>query len=49
MIRVIFEPPFELSPIVTPDPTLAEAMIDGRPEGLVLKDRTSAYAGKNEE
>ena len=30
-------------PVVPPDPALAEAMIDGRLEGLVLKDRTSRY------
>jgi ATP-dependent DNA ligase len=38
-----FEPPYELVPVVQPDPPLAEAMIDGRLEGLVLKDRSSTY------
>jgi hypothetical protein len=38
-----FEPPYELVPVVAPDPALADAMIDGRLEGLVLKDRASRY------
>ena len=43
LLAQAFEPPYELSPVVTPDPSLAEAMIAGELEGLVLKDRTSAY------
>ena len=43
LLAQAFEPPYELVPVVTPDPALAEAMIDGRLEGLVLKDRTSRY------
>jgi hypothetical protein len=38
-----FEPPYELSPVVTPDLSLVEAMMSGELEGLVLKDRSSAY------
>jgi ATP-dependent DNA ligase len=43
LLAEAFEPPYELVPVVTPNPALAEAMIDGRLEGLVLKDRTSRY------
>ena len=43
LLATAFEPPYELSPVVTPDPTLAEAMMSGELEGLVLKDRTSTY------
>ena len=38
-----FEVPFELSPLVQPTATLAEQMLDGRLEGLVVKDRRSPY------
>ncbi|MDQ3870505.1 MAG: hypothetical protein M3301_02670 [Chloroflexota bacterium] len=37
------EVPFELSPVVEPTASLAEQMLDGRLEGLVLKDRRSPY------
>jgi bifunctional non-homologous end joining protein LigD len=43
LLSKAFEPPFVLSPVVTPDPALAEAMIAGEMEGLVLKDRRSTY------
>src|SRR5438309_2276387 len=35
----------ELSPLVEPRRDLADAMVDGRLEGLVLKDRRSPYRG----
>jgi ATP-dependent DNA ligase len=35
--------PFELSPIVEPTAALAEQMVDGRLEGLVVKDRRAPY------
>ena len=34
LLAQAFDVPFELSPVVTPDPSLVEAMIDGRLEGL---------------
>jgi ATP-dependent DNA ligase len=43
LLAQAFAPPYELSPVVPPDPELVEAMIDGRLEGPVLKDRTSRY------
>jgi bifunctional non-homologous end joining protein LigD len=43
LLAQAFEPPYELSPIVTPDPSLAEAMISGDLEGIILKDRNSTY------
>ena len=43
LLAQAFEPPYELVPVVPPDPALVDAMIDGRLEGLVLKDRTSRY------
>jgi ATP-dependent DNA ligase len=43
LLAQAFERPYELSPVVTPDPSLAQAMIGGELEGLVLKDRTSTY------
>jgi hypothetical protein len=43
LLAQAFEAPYELSPVLTPDQSLAEAMISGELEGLVLKDRTSAY------
>lgn len=36
-----FDVPSELSPLV--EPSLVEHMVDGRREGIVLKDRTSTY------
>ena len=38
-----FDVPFELSPLVEPSAELAAGMLDGRLEGVVLKDRTSPY------
>jgi ATP-dependent DNA ligase len=38
-----FEIPLEPSPIVEPSEALAVDITDGRLEGIVLKDRTSAY------
>jgi bifunctional non-homologous end joining protein LigD len=38
-----FDVPLELSPIIEPSVGLVETMTDGRPEGIVLKDRTSTY------
>jgi bifunctional non-homologous end joining protein LigD len=38
-----FDVPFELSPVVEPTTTLAEQMVDGRLEGLVVKDRRAPY------
>ena len=38
-----FEPPFELSPVVEPSRALALDMLEGRLEGIVLKDRSSRY------
>jgi ATP-dependent DNA ligase len=38
-----FDVPLELSPLVEPSRGLAQAMQDGRLEGIVLKDRTSTY------
>jgi ATP-dependent DNA ligase len=43
LLAQAFEPPYELSAVVTPDPSLAAAMIAGDLEGLVLKDRASTY------
>jgi bifunctional non-homologous end joining protein LigD len=43
LLAQAFEPPYELSPVVTPDLSLVEAMMSGELEGLVLKDRSSAY------
>jgi bifunctional non-homologous end joining protein LigD len=43
LLAQAFEPPYELSPVVTPDPWLVDAMISGELEGIVLKDRTSPY------
>jgi ATP-dependent DNA ligase len=43
LLAQAFEPPYGLVPVVTPDPTLAEAMVDGRLEGIVLMDRRSTY------
>lgn len=38
-----FEPLYELSPVVTPDPLLAQAMIASELKRLVSKDRTSTH------
>jgi bifunctional non-homologous end joining protein LigD len=38
-----FDFPVELSPLVEPSVSLVEHMADGRLEGIVLKDRMSAY------
>jgi ATP-dependent DNA ligase len=35
--------PLELSPLVDPSVSLIEQVTDARLEGIVLKDRTSAY------
>lgn len=43
LLAQAFEAPYELSPVVTPDRALVEAMISGELEGIVLKDRTSPY------
>jgi bifunctional non-homologous end joining protein LigD len=43
LLAQAFEPPYELSPVVEPSRGLAEALEDGRPEGIVLKDRQSTY------
>ncbi len=42
-----FAVPFELSPLVEPTASLAEQMLDGRPEGLVVKDRRSPYRDRS--
>ena len=38
-----FGVPLELSSLVEPSVSLVEEMIDGRLDGIVLKDRLSAY------
>jgi ATP-dependent DNA ligase len=38
-----FGPPLELSPLVPPSRALATAVLGGKVEGIVLKDRASAY------
>jgi ATP-dependent DNA ligase len=38
-----FDMPLTISPLVHPSVSLVEQMTDGRLEGIVLKDRTSAY------
>jgi len=43
LLAKAFDPPYVLSPVVTPDPSLAAAMLAGEIEGLVLKDRTAQY------
>lgn len=43
LLAQAFDVPLELSPVVEPSRALAEDMADGRLEGIVLKDRTSAY------
>jgi bifunctional non-homologous end joining protein LigD len=45
LLAQAFEPPYELSPVVTPEPSLVERMITGALEGVVLKDRRSTYRG----
>jgi ATP-dependent DNA ligase len=44
LLAPAFEVPFELSPVVLPTASLAEQMLDGRLEGLVVKDRRSPIA-----
>jgi ATP-dependent DNA ligase len=43
LLAQAFEPPYELSPVVPPDPSHVNAMVSGELEGIVLKDRTSTY------
>ena len=43
LLAQAFDVPLELSPLVEPSVSLVEHMTDGRLEGIVLKDRTSAY------
>lgn len=43
LLAQAFELPLELSPLVEPHTALVEAMLDGRLEGIVLKDRHSTY------
>jgi bifunctional non-homologous end joining protein LigD len=38
-----FDVPLELSPLVDPSVSLVEQMVDGRLEGIVLRDRSSTY------
>jgi ATP-dependent DNA ligase len=45
LLAAAFDVPVELSRVVEPSTGLAEAMEDGRLEGIVLKDRTSPYRG----
>jgi bifunctional non-homologous end joining protein LigD len=45
LLAQAFEVPLELSPIVEPSAALASDIVDGRIEGIVLKDRTSTYRG----
>lgn len=43
LLAQAFEVPLELSPVVEPSSGLATAIVDGSPEGIVLKDRTAPY------
>lgn len=43
LLAEAFDIPFELSPLVQPSADLAREIVDGRLEGIVLKDRTSPY------
>jgi len=43
LLASAFDVPLELSPLVDPSVSLVEQMTDGRLEGIVLKDRRSAY------
>ncbi len=43
LLAQAFEPPYELVPVLTPNPALADAMVDGHLEGLVLKERSARY------
>ena len=43
LLAQAFEPPVHLSPLVKPSAGVAQQMLDGELEGLVLKDRTSPY------
>ena len=40
-----FDYPFEVSPLVEPTTELTGQMVDGRLEGIVLKERSSRYRG----
>jgi ATP-dependent DNA ligase len=43
LLAQAFDVPFDLAPVVTPHESLAEAIIDGRLEGLVLEDLPAQY------
>jgi bifunctional non-homologous end joining protein LigD len=43
LLAQAFDVPLELSPVIDPTRSLAIDMVDGRLEGIVLKDRTSTY------
>jgi ATP-dependent DNA ligase len=43
LLAEAFDVPLELSPVVEPSGALAEAMEDGRLEGIVLKERSAPY------
>ena len=43
LIAQAFVAPIELSPVIGPSEALALDMVDGRIEGIVLKDRESTY------
>ncbi len=43
LIATAFDVPFELSPLVEPSSSLMEQMVDGRLEGVVLKDVESTH------
>ncbi len=43
LLAAAFDVPFELSPLVEPSSSLVEQMVDGRLEGVVLKDVESTY------
>ena len=43
LLAQAFEPPCELSLVISPDVSIVDAMTGGELEGIVLKDRTSTY------
>jgi bifunctional non-homologous end joining protein LigD len=43
LLAQAFDVPIELSPLVEPSRVLVDQMMDGRLEGIVLKDRTAPY------
>jgi len=45
LLAQAFEPPIELSPLVVPSREIAERMIAGELEGIVLKRRDAPYRG----